>query len=100
MYNAVRPHEALGAVAPVCRWRASARTRPVRLPDVEYAPGSVLRRASSGGVIRWRGAKLLAGNGVGQWVRIEQTDSAVELWYGPYRIRQIPLDQLTKPGLL
>lgn len=101
VYNALRPHESLGDVAPVCRWRASTRARPARLPDVEYAPGSVLRRASSGGVIRWRGAKLLAGNGVvGQWVRIEQTDSAVELWYGPYRIRQIPLDQLRNPGLL
>jgi hypothetical protein len=68
---------------------------------VEYPSGATVRRASSGGVIRWRGAKLLAGNGVvGQWVRIEQTDSAVELWYGPYRIRQIPIDQLRNPGLL
>jgi transposase InsO family protein len=101
VYNAVRPHEALGDVAPVCRWRASARARPARLPDVEYPSGCTLRRASSGGVIRWRGAKLLAGNGVvGEWVRIEQTESAVELWYGPYRIRQIPLDQLRNPGLL
>jgi transposase InsO family protein len=101
VYNAVRPHEALGDVAPVCRWRASARARPARLPEVEYPVGATVRRASSGGVIRWRGAKLLAGNGVvGQWVRIEQTDSSVELWYGPYRIRQIPLDQLPNPGLL
>jgi len=101
VYNAVRPHESLGDVAPVYRWRASVRARPARLPEVEYAPGRVLRRASSGGVIRWRGAKLLAGNGlVGQWVRVEQTDSSVELWYGPYRIRQIPLDQLRNPGLL
>lgn len=101
VYNAIRPHEALGDVAPVCRWRVSARARPARLPDVEYPSGSTVRRASSGGVIRWRGAKLLAGNGVvGEWVRIEQTDSAVELWYGPYRIRQIPLDQLRNPGLL
>ena len=101
VYNALRPHESLGDVAPVCRWRVSARARPARLPDVEYPVGATVRRASSGGVIRWRGAKLLAGNGVvGEWVRIEQTDSAVELWYGPYRIRQIPLDQLRNPGLL
>jgi hypothetical protein len=68
---------------------------------VEYPAGSVVRWASSGGVIRWRGAKLLAGNGVvGEWVHVDQTDSAVELWYGLYRIRQIPLDQLRNPGLL
>jgi transposase InsO family protein len=101
VYNAIRPHEARGDLPPVCRWRVSTRARPKALPAVEYPSGSVLRRASSGGVIRWRGAKLLAGNGVvGEWVRIEQTDCSVELWYGPYRIRQIPLDQLPKPGLL
>lgn len=101
VYNAVRPHEALGDVAPACRWRKSARVRPKALPVVEYPAGSTVRRASSGGVIRWRGAKLLAGNGVvGEWVRVEETGDSVELWYGPYRIRQIPLDQLTNPGLL
>lgn len=101
VYNAVRPHESLGDLPPTSRWRPSARVRPKALPAVEYPSGSVLRRASSGGVIRWRGAKLLAGNGVvGEWVRVEEAGDAVELWYGPYRIRQIPLDQLPNPGLL
>lgn len=101
VYNVLRPHESLGDLPPVCRWRPSVRVRPAVLPAVEYPSGCVTRRASSGGVIRWRGAKLLAGNGlVGQWVRVEQTDNAVELWYGPYRIRQIPLDQLANSGLL
>jgi transposase InsO family protein len=101
VYNAVRPHESLGDMPPVCRWRPSTRVRPKTLPEVEYPAGSTLRRASSGGVIRWRGAKLLAGNGlVGQCVRVEEAGDSVELWYGPIRIRQIPLDQLQKPGLL
>jgi transposase InsO family protein len=101
VYNVIRPHESLGDLPPVCRWRVSERVRPRVLPAVEYPAGSVLRRASAGGVIRWRNAKLLAGNGVvGQWVRIEETGTAVELWYGPYRIRQIPLDQLQNSGLL
>ena len=101
VYNAVRPHESLGDVAPVCRWRTSERVRPNTLPVMEYPSGAVVRRASSGGVIRWRGAKLLAGNGVvGEWVRIEEMGESVGLWYGPYRIRQIPLDQLRNPGLL
>jgi transposase InsO family protein len=101
VYNVLRPHESLGDVPPARRWRPSTRERPRVLPAVEYPPGSVVRRASSGGVIRWRGAKLLAGNGVvGEWVRVEETGDAVALWYGPYRIRQIPLDQFQKPGLL
>ena len=101
VYNVLRPPEALGDVAPACRWRPSPRVRPQVLPAMEYASGVTLRRASSGGVIRWCGAKLLAGCGlVGEWVRVEQTGASVELWYGPYRIRQIPLDQLQNPGLL
>ena len=101
VYNVIRPHESLGDMPPVCRWRVSERVRPKQLPEVEYPPGSVLRRVSSGGEIRWRCAKVLAGQGlVGECVRIEETDSSVELWFGPYRIRQIPLDQLRNSGLL
>jgi transposase InsO family protein len=101
VYNAVRPHESLGDVAPVCRWQKSTRVRPAQLPVVEYASGSVLRRVSSGGEIRWRCAKLLAGHGlIGEHVRVEETSASVLLWYGPHQIRQIPLDQLRNPGLL
>lgn len=101
VYNAVRPHESLGELPPVCRWHKSPRTRPQQLPDVEYPSGSVLRRVSSGGEIRWRSAKLLAGHGlIGERVRVEEGGESVLLWYGPYPIRQIPLDQLRNPGLL
>jgi transposase InsO family protein len=101
VYNVCRPHEALGDVPPVGRWRPSLRPRPRTLPVVAYPAGSVLRRVSSGGEVRWRCAKLLAGHGlVGEWVRVEETDAAVGLWYGPYRIRQIPLDQLSQSRLL
>jgi transposase InsO family protein len=101
VYNAIRPHESLGDVAPVCRWRPSPRSRPAALPEVEYPTGSVLRRVASVGEIRWRGAKVLAGGGlVGEWVRIEETEDSVLLWYGAHRIRQIPLDQFQNRGLL
>jgi transposase InsO family protein len=101
VYNAVRPHESLGDVAPVLRWRKSPRVRPEALPAVEYPSGVVLRRVASVGEIRWRNAKVLAGGGlVGEWVRVEETDDSVVLWYGPHRIRQIPLDQFQNRGLL
>jgi transposase InsO family protein len=101
VYNVIRPHESLGDVPPVCRWRPSARVRPCALPEVEYPSGSVLRRVASVGEIRWRGAKVLAGGGLaGEWVRIEETDDSVLVWYGSHRIRQIPLDQFQNRGLL
>jgi transposase InsO family protein len=101
VYNLVRPHEALGDVPPVARWRPSPRPRPDRLPAIEYPPGAVLRRVSTAGDVRWRCAKLLAGHGlIGEQVRVEEVDGAVVLWYGTHRIRQIPLDQLRNHGLL
>ena len=101
VYNLVRPHEALGDVAPVSRWRPSGRQRPAQLPQVEYPAGCILRKVSTSGDVRWRCAKILAGHGlIGEHVRVEQTGDAVILWYGPQQIRQIPLDQLTKQGLL
>jgi hypothetical protein len=68
---------------------------------VEYQPGAVLRRVGSVGEIRWRGPKVLAGNGLaGEWVRVEEASESVVLWYGPYRTRQIPLANFRNPGLL
>lgn len=101
VYNAIRPHEALGDVAPVTRWRPCERRRPLQLPAVEYSENAVLRRVGSVGDVRWRGAKLLAGNGlVGEFVRIEETDNLINLWYGSHCIRQIPRDQLRTSGIL
>jgi len=101
VYNPLRPHEALGDVAPVTRWRPSARRRPRQLPRVEYPAGSRLRKVSTVGDVRWRCAKILAGHGlIGEYVQVEEVDDAVVLWYGTHRIRQIPLDQLRADGLL
>ena len=46
VYNAVRPHEALGDEPPVTRWRPSPRRRPAAVPAVEL-PGR--GRAAGGG---------------------------------------------------
>jgi transposase InsO family protein len=101
VYNPLRPHEALGDVAPLSRWRPSSRPRPAVLPVIEYPPGAVLRKVAGTGGIRWRRALILAGRGlVGEWVRVEEADGSVALWYGSHRIRQIPLDQLQNKGLL
>ena len=101
VYNVLRPHEALGDQPPTARWRPSPRQRPHALPAIDYPPGATLRRVATVGDVRWKGAKLLAGNGlVGECVRVEEVDDAIVLWYGPHRIRQIPLDQLKTKGLL
>lgn len=101
VYNPLRPHEALGDVPPLTRWRPSPRPRPAELPAVEYPPGAVLRKVAGTGGIRWRKALILAGHGlVGDFVRVEEGDGSVTLWYGAHRIRQVPLDRLGDAGLL
>lgn len=91
VYNVARPHEALGDRPPACRWQPSPRRRPATLPPVEYPAGSLLRRVAAQGEVRWRNAKVLVGAGlVGEWVRLEEADDAVTVWYGPHRLRQIP----------
>ncbi|HUR53209.1 MAG TPA: IS481 family transposase [Gemmataceae bacterium] len=101
VYNAIRPHEALGDAPPLTRWRPSPRSRPATLPAVEYPSGVVLRKVAATGDIRWHSARILAGQGlVGEYVRVEEADGCVTLWYGTHRIRQVPLDRLRDKGLL
>src|SRR5262245_6857467 len=81
--------------------RKSPRSRPAAVPVVEYPPGAVLRKVGGTGGIRWRRAQILAGNGlIGEFVRVEEQDGSVTLWYGTHRIWQIPVDRLGDTGLL
>jgi transposase InsO family protein len=93
VYNATRPHQGIGDVPPVTRWSPSRRRRPGAPPPVEYPSGSVVRRVASSGDIRWRGAKILVGQGaVGQDVRVEEAGGCVVVWYGTHKLRELPLD--------
>ena len=101
VYNVIRPHESLGDRPPACRWRPSGRVRPRALPVMAYEAGAVLRRVSTVGDVKWRGCKVLAGNGlVGEHVRVEESADSVTLYYGPHRIREIPVANVQKDGLL
>ena len=101
VYNALRPHEALGDQPPVTRWRPSPRPRPHELPEVSYPPGSVLRRVGSNGLFHYRSGRILAGQGIaGEPVRIEESDGCVVVFYGSKEVRRIPLDNLSRAGIL
>jgi transposase len=101
VYNALRPHEALGDVAPITRWRPSPRGRPDTLPAIEYPPGATLRKVMQKGEISWRSCEILAGAGItGQWIRVEERNSQVELWYAWKQIRSVPVDQIRKRAIV
>jgi len=100
VYNTIRPHESLGDRPPVSRFRPSFRSRPDILPPVEYPADAVVRKVSTSGDVRWQCCRLLAGRGlVGEYVRIEDRDHEVALYYASKQIRVIPREQL-KPNTM
>ena len=69
-YNDVRPHEALGQVAPATRYSPSPRRYSARLPPLEYPLTFEERLISPNGGFRWGGraiflTKALVGERVG-----------------------------------
>jgi len=101
VYNTIRPHEALDDQPPLSRWRPSPRRRPDTLPPVEYPADSIVRKVAPAGDIRYRGARILAGHGlIGQYVRVEERDGAIVLYYGWKQIRLVRRGKLQKDKML
>lgn len=95
VYNSLRPHEAIGDRPPLSRWRPSPRRRPDELPSVEYPPDAVLRKVAAGGDIQWQRFRILAGCGlVGEWIRVEEREHEVALFFAHKEIRCLPIAHL------
>jgi transposase InsO family protein len=101
VYNAIRPHEALGDEPPACRWRPSLRVRPAAMPEASYPAGTVVRRVGQVGDVRWKGARIMAGRGLaGESVRVEERDGQVEVFYLAHRIRVLAVSELRRDTML
>jgi transposase InsO family protein len=101
VYNALRPHEALGDRPPVERWRPADRKRPPVLPEPHYEPGHVTRKIGDCGEVHFRGYKVLVGRGLaGERVRVEDTGGGVRVFYCHAVVRDLSPDQLVKGKLL
>ncbi len=101
VYNAVRPHEALGDEPPVVRWRPSERRRPDRMPEATYPAGAVVRRVGQVGEIRYRVARIMVGRGLaGEPVRVEERDGQVEVYYCAHRVRCLSAAELRRDTML
>ncbi len=76
VYNAQRPHEALGLEVPAARYRPSERSYPEVLPAVEYDGGDEVRRVQSNGWLHFRGHELRVPKALaGQPVALRPTDT-------------------------
>ena len=101
VYNAIRPHESLQDSPPLARYQVSRRPRPATLPEVEYPSGSIIRKVSTSGDVRFGGYRILAGRGlVGQFVRLEDRGHELALFYAQRQIRTLARDQLKPDTML
>jgi transposase InsO family protein len=97
VYNAARPHEALGYATPSSRWYASERPRPASLPEVSYPAGVPTRKVMQRGEVSWCGYELMVGSGLtGERVGVQQCGPEVVLLYGMRELRRVPMSQLAK----
>jgi transposase InsO family protein len=95
IYNLVRPHEALGMAVPASCFTASTRPYPERLPEVQYAPGEVLRRVRGDGTIKYAGGFVRVGSAFsGEWVALRPRAGrdTLEIYYGPHPVGQTKPD--------
>jgi transposase InsO family protein len=93
LYNTVRPHEAIGDIPPADRWCVSKRPRPSKIPEPQYPAGSALRRVCNVGAVSWKCRRIMAGRGLtGRIVRVQETQTTVDLYFADHRIRSVPLD--------
>jgi transposase InsO family protein len=94
-YNYLRPHESLGDRPPISRWQMSPRTRPQAIPPMSYDAGQILRKVSQVGDIHYQGARIgVAGCLSGQYVRIDEREHDIGVFYGWKELRTIPLPKL------
>ena len=92
IYNYERPHEALELAVPASRYRASVRSYPERLPEMEFSPIDEVRKVAQKGWISFRGREWGVGQAfTGQRVGVRPTtrDGVWEIWFGPQCLGEI-----------
>jgi transposase InsO family protein len=88
IYNAERPHEALGQQPPAAWYAPSPRPYPERLPSLEYPDTVEVRRVRHNGEIKWRGGHVFINQAVaGECVGLcELADGQWRVCFGPVEL--------------
>lgn len=96
VYNAKRPHEALGYDTPASRYRMSPRPMPETVPPPDYEPQAQVRTVHDGGWIRFKGRDIRCSKAfVGRRLalRATATDGVFDLCYRSHVLAQVDLRQ-------
>lgn len=101
VYNARRPHEALGYATPASRYVPSPRTMPETIAPADYEPEAQVRTVDRSHAISFKGQKLrcpkaLTGRRVA--LRATPADGVFDLCYRSHVLAQVDLRQnITQP---
>lgn len=97
LYNAERPHQALGMDTPASRYAASPRPMPSSLAPIEYSDADIVRRVGYGGRIQFKGNTYRVGRGlIGQPVALRphpDIDGSFDVFFCHQKVRMIELCQ-------
>lgn len=88
-YNTVRPHEGIGMLTPIERYRPSPRAFPEILPTIEYNSTDQVRKVSPRHCISYKGNTLHIGGAFrGEFVAIRPTDNehVIAVYFGTHLI--------------
>lgn len=94
IYNAERPHEALGLATPATRYRASRRSFPERLPPIDYGAGALVRKVHDKGEISFANRPWSVGRAFeGQPVALRPTtvDGRYDVFFCQHKIGELDL---------
>jgi transposase InsO family protein len=100
VYNQVRPHEALGLVPPMTRYRSSPRPYPQQVPVIDYPDTDVVRRPSTRGVIKLRGRSFYVGeafHGYPVALRPTPDEAGYTVFFRHYAVARIDLHAPLEP---
>ena len=98
IYNAERPHQALGLATPASRYRDSQRAFPEQLPAIDYGPGAMVRKVQDHGRIWFKGGIFEIGRAfAGQPVALRPTiiDGHYDVFYCLTKVARIDLTEAT-----
>jgi putative transposase len=91
LYNAERPHAALGGRTPASHYRPSPRPYPARLPPLEYPGHYLVKRVTNAGTFRFKERLLFIAHALKQHhVGLEETGDGVwSIYLGPVLLARL-----------
>ncbi|MDD5177650.1 MAG: IS481 family transposase [Sterolibacterium sp.] len=95
IYNHVRPHEAIGLDTPIRRYRASERTYPECLPEIEYSPDDHVVTVGWDGKVVFKGRRFRVSNALLKmpiaFRSVPEQDGLYRAYFCHHRILEVDL---------